>query len=330
MNKMSLNEKIENYLQERDFVTVEDLEKIGREFMTDQEFQNIIKKISQHNDKSYEELKKKLKKYQQILQEQQTTVNNNPLKEVKPKKKEEIQTEKTSNFYKNLLYTKENIEYFLPKPNAVHFNYIMNLLIKEVLKEIMEWQNIISKDLSEQEITEYTEEIEAKKSLLNRLIQYRDQKIDINEEEQQLENKLVYLSSTSDGYYVLSDMKKLELEYYASFLELLKSIKNGTFKNFKPFTNNNKLNGIYEVKDFKTRIVFKRLKEDIYIILAMFIKKTDNDLAYRTYLQNRVAIFQANQEKILANILDENFMQEQHLLTENVELTLTRGDERNE
>ena len=102
--------------------------------------------------------------------------------------------------------------------------------------------------------------------------------------EEPQENELVYLKSDIGNYYALKDLDDIPKEYYASFLELLLSIKNNRFKNRKNLTDISK---VLEVKNFKTRIIFSRVGQTKYAILGMFMKKVDKDKLQRKFLLAR-------------------------------------------
>ena len=47
--------------------------------------------------------------------------------------------------------------------------------------------------------------------------------------------------------------------------------------------NNENLKDVFEIKGYQTRILFKQIKDNIYCILGMFNKKSDNDVkSYKT------------------------------------------------
>ena len=106
----------------------------------------------------------------------------------------------------------------------------------------------------------------------------------VPEIEEPQENELVYLKSDIGNYYALKDLDDIPKEYYASFLELLLSIKNNRFKNRKNLTDISK---VLEVKNFKTRIIFSRVGQTKYAILGMFMKKVDKDKLQREFLLAR-------------------------------------------
>ena len=94
---------------------------------------------------------------------------------------------------------------------------------------------------------------------------------------------------------------------------MLLSIKNGTFKNLKTFKANERLNGLLEVKEFKTRIIFRRLTNNCYIILGMFMKKTDKDMGYLRFLNKRQEQFYKTKDQ-----LEEQTVEDQVAMTEQI------------
>ena len=127
------------------------------------------------------------------------------------------------------------------------------------------------------------------------------------------ENQLMYLLSDKGNCYALKDIDSIPIDYYSSFANLLLSIKNGTFKNLKTFKANERLNGLLEVKEFKTRIIFRRLTNNCYIILGMFMKKTDKDMGYLRFLNKRQEQFYKTKDQ-----LEEQTVEDQVAMTEQI------------
>jgi len=232
-------------------------------------------------------------------------------------------------FYITLLKScpkKEELPHYLPKKENSNFKLIMNLLISSILKEIIEIETFIKEEaMSEEEKLDFLQEINEKRNFIAWLIEYRDKK-EISEIEQipaEKENTLIYLQSSSGNYYALAEAEKMEVDYYDSFLELLNSIKKGTFKNIKMITSD-KIQGLLEVKNFKTRIIFQRVDKDVYCILSMFMKKVDNDYAYREHISTRNEKYKYLIKKIKQLVQDEAYIEEQQLVTERIEKILKK------
>ena len=174
----------------------------------------------------------------------------------------------------------------LPKKNIDNFEMIINAILMHLIRECVEIEKFIVKEnLTKEEKKDFQEEIRSKQTLIHKIAEYRNQPI--IEENKKHKNNIIYLTSPSDNIYAQSDLKDISKEFYDSFLELFNSIIDGTFKNVKYFTNHNKIGKLYEVKNFKTRIIFDRINKNTYIIISVFIKKTDKDLRYFEQIINR-------------------------------------------
>lgn len=121
-----------------------------------------------------------------------------------------------------------------------------------------------------------------------------------------IKNNLVFLTTLSGNIYAEQDLSSINPEYYAGFKGLLESIENGTFKNVKRFSQSHEiLKGISEVKDFKIRVVFDRLDKNTYIILDIFVKKTQVDAGYQDHVARRVDYYKRNKEYFKTMLSDE-------------------------
>lgn len=111
-----------------------------------------------------------------------------------------------------------------------------------------------------------------------------DNNIEINDEEEQEigeEKILVYSTSPANPTKakMISDMSDVPHEYYDTVLDLILKFKDGTISKteVKHLTNNKKLVRYMELKRDQVRIVFKHVKENIYNVNGVFVKKADND-----------------------------------------------------
>lgn len=298
------------------------------EIQTEEKRRENIREIEKSNKEIYLKKQKELKRIKMVLEQ------NEPKKEVI----ENIEQDKTIEleefditFYHNLLKSCPKIEelpHYLPKRKNIDFEKIMNLLIVTILKEIEEIENFIIKEsLKEEEKKEFIEEIKEKRCLMNELINFRDKKEEWQQEiEEEKENTLIYLQSPSGNYYCFIDEKKIDIDYYASFLGLLESIKNGTFKNIKVLLNNKIKGLLLEVKDFKTRIVFQRIAKDTYVILSMFIKKVDKNSIYIEQLEKRIVQYQKSLNSIKESLTKEEYKEENRNVTNTLIKMLKKGE----
>ena len=78
-------------------------------------------------------------------------------------------------------------------------------------------------------------------------------------------------------------------EKYDLLISLLNKLYNGD-TNFntekqRPLTSSDKLKGIYELKEFKVRLIYMR-EGEYTVVLGALVKKDDNDKKYRSTLEN--------------------------------------------
>ncbi len=197
----------------------------------------------------------------------------------------------------------------LPDKNTREYNEIINLLILHYTKELTELMNLISSEYKDGMIDEFKEEIEALNIKIATLHSLKENK---KTEEKQDKNIIICMPKLSGENIILYDIENIidknpPKETLKTFKELLESIINGTFKGIKRFTNNQKLNGLAEVKQDNARIVFKHLENNIYIIIYMFIKDCRKDKLYQETLQKRAELFSIQKEELKNLREDESY-----------------------
>lgn len=135
----------------------------------------------------------------------------------------------------------------LPSKNNPNCFKIISRMMAEILKEIMEYEEIKSDSIGEEEIIEETQKlIDLDKRKIN-FIRNAEEKS--KNEDEVKENNLYFLKTTSGNIYCLNDLDKIKNEYYEGFEELFRSIKDGTFKGAKRLnSNNNKTSSLSEVR----------------------------------------------------------------------------------
>lgn len=205
----------------------------------------------------------------------------------------------------------------LPSKNNPNYFKIISRIMAEILKEIMDYEEIKSDSIGEEEIIEETQKlIDLDKRKINYI---RNIKENSQSEEEVRENNLYFLKTTSGNIYCLNDLDKIKNEYYESFDELFKSIKDGTFKGAKRLnSNNNKTSSLSEVRGFKTRVLFDKLDENTYIIIMCAVKKCDYDNGYKKSLETRGLTYRAMKPKILSQKDNQEYKNE----NKNIEKTL--------
>lgn len=197
----------------------------------------------------------------------------------------------------------------LPSKNNPNYSKIVSRMMAEILKEIMEYEEIKSDSIGEEEIIEETQKlIDLDKRKINFIRNSKEKEIS---EEEVKENNLYFLKTTSGNIYCLNDLDKIKNEYYESFEELFKSIKDGTFKRAKRLNSNNlKTSSLSEVRGFKTRVLFDKLDENNYIIIMCVVKKCNYDNGYKKSLETRNLTYRAMKPKLICQKDSKEFKDE--------------------
>lgn len=324
---MDIEEKYSNV-----FITSDDFLDMDIDGLSGEEYRDFISKIEQHNAEIYRRKKMELRNFKERQKNSKSEEESQKIKKedfiecIESNQEKEEKTDIT--FYWNLLNSCKNndIIHALPKPSNSQYYLLMNLILAECLKEMKEIEEFLQEEeLTEEETFEFLNELKEKRSRFDKILEYRDHKeeLEVLEEE---ENQLIYLESFYGNTYALNDIKKIDVQFYDGFLELLESIQNGTFKNIKAFQNNQKLNGLLEVKGFHERIIFKRMSETIYAIIDIFVKKDKYDGGYAIHLKSRAENFWSQFESLKKLINNEEYLEAQSKITEEIKKTLKKGE----
>lgn len=114
------------------------------------------------------------------------------------------------------------------------------------------------------------------------------------EEEQELASKKKLIFSTSlanpTKAKIIGDMTNVPYEYYDTVLELINNFINGQSANgeVKYLKNNRKLVGFMELRSDQVRIVLKHIKNNVYNVVGVFVKKANNDMTMYQIMANRM------------------------------------------
>lgn len=123
----------------------------------------------------------------------------------------------------------------------------------------------------------------------------------MKELEQLNDMKIIYFTY-NDQNLVLTDLLKDDIEKYPSYLLLLNSIKEQTFKDVKRISR--KTIRIYEVRYNEQRILFDILNENTIIVIQAFTKKVLSDKKYRLNLERRIVKYTSAKKEIKEEILE--------------------------
>ena len=213
----------------------------------------------------------------------------------------------------------------LPTIDNKNYVNIINRIKLELLKGIHDLEELKELETDNDFISEIEKEKLDTQSLIHMIQEVQTEKVEIDSVSSSItKNNLVFLQSHSGSTYAENDLYSIAEEYYESFKDLILSIEDGTFKNVKRFSkNNNILKGISEVKDFKTRVIFDRIDKNTYVIIDIFVKKTDNDNGYRDALNSRVDYYKKVKPMIIEQIKDEKYLEYHREIRDNLISGLT-------
>lgn len=285
------------------------------------DFNDTITKITSTIDANCEKASVTRREIEKLKKQ---NVNNDEERKLEIFETDEIVEEKESiddefedeiDFYLNdYLYISDNFTMdelinILPNKNNYRFNDIIMRLYAESLKAMNEYRMFAKDgDNSKEDLAEISKALVTEKRKMSCLLEIINHKDDINEKDNK--NKLFLIPNSTGSVKILDDLRSEDASFYPSFLELINSIEDGTFKNVKKFKNNNDLVGVCEVKGYQVRVVFARIDKDTYGLITALVKKQDNDSNYRNFLKKRISEYRKVCPSLKKYISDEKIMAE--------------------
>lgn len=225
--------------------------------------------------------------------------------------------------------TLEDIEQILPEKGTDNYYHIVYTILLKLYEDVIDFKRLLHQERqsSDTEAIEYfnneIEQMMFKIEFIKSLMKKETKKVELKTSQ----NELIFLKTNYGNICALSDMKDIALEYYDQFYELLESICDGSFKNFKTFTSNDNLKGLCEVRGDQARIIYDRISNNVYIIIYMFIKKTDKNAAYHASLQNRNELYKSSYAEIKGLLdLSDSYLEENRKIKNKLYRMLTRDN----
>ena len=221
----------------------------------------------------------------------------------------------------------EDLLSILPSKKTYRYKDIILRLTAESLKEIKEVNELISREnFSSEELTDLRSVILLEKKKISILKEHLKHKDEV-ETEEEVNNEIILVPSLTGNVKLIEDLEHIHPSNYEAFLELVESIKNGTFKGVKRFTNNMRFAGISEVRGFQVRIAFARIGKNKYALITAFTKKCDNDKGYRDSLTQKLSDYRLQEDKLKVLAEDEEFLRENELNVERLYALLGKVEE---
>lgn len=210
---------------------------------------------------------------------------------------------------------KEEIRSILPSDKKTNYDNIIMCLKMGLLKNIKDIKDLLEEEkeaLSKEDLEEFKAEINLNQKKIDIITEI--EKDNTTTSEKSLKNNFFFVTTSGGNARVIDEINDMDVDYLESFKGLFESITDGTFKNVKRFNSNNKISGISEVKDFKTRVVFDRIGKYDYAIITAFTKKSNNDKGYLISLELKIKNYLNQKEKMISLLNNDDFRKENHLL----------------
>ena len=164
-----------------------------------------------------------------------------------------------------------------------------------------------SESLTEEEIELLEIDIEKYYSLIDK-IKYVSQNNNVIADEE-INNNIIFMDRDNGQMYAENDLKSIPLEVYNTFAKLLESIQKGTFIGFKNYSsNNNEVDNLYILRKFQSRVIYKKINYNTFIVLGIFLKKHNWDKLYVEKLISRYKVYMRNKSIYDVLCSDENYI----------------------
>lgn len=287
-----------------------------------------IKYVIEENLKIAAKIKKEIDSYNNTDTETKSIPTNiKIIPKEEPKSEEELSSinndfEDEVTYYYSMIqalkdeeFTEEKVLQLLPSKNNIRYEDIILRICAEYIKEIKEYEELITIDeisITKDELVEYKNEIRLIEQKINVLKKASIQKESIQED---VTNNLVFVETMGGNIKVFEDLNSIATEYYDEFKSLFDSIINGNFKSVKRLLNNNAFSGLSEVKGYKARVIFDRIGNNEYAVLAAFIKKTDTNKSHAQKLENIAKNYQRQETYLKSQLSNPNFLEKQNEYT---------------
>lgn len=271
-----------------------------------------------------------LKEYSKIA-EQNNKITENKIKEINnflekrktlcSEKRKVVEVKKVNSSYK--LFVNDTIVDLFSDINALlsldfnEFILKMNIMDRKylmlgIIRELNYYKRLADEAFNDRDLEVLKEAREIIDDLQKRLDYVKNNKL----EEKVLEKEfnILFLETSSNRTYFLEDIKGLD-EYYDSFKKLFVYLKRGNPYDMKYFpTDNKKIAGLQETRDIsgKTRIFFKQINDNTYVVIGAMVKKVDKSGSYKNQVVNRYKNYLNQEDYILSSISNTDYIEKQN------------------
>ena len=276
----------------------------------------ILQKIEEYNKNLFNKRKNKVVVISDDIKESKVIKAS---QQIKIEKQKVISPNVT--FYLSLInelikddnYSLDDLYSILPTIDSKDCEKLINKIMISLYEEVVEYKNLIN-SLSSEEYFEYKKEVMKLENLIQQILNYKREllKDEVLEEQKVDENILIYAKDTKGEPIIYSDLKRLE-ENYEYILKTLYALQNGDSKFLKCIVSNLKNKKIIESRLDQVRLLSYHLKDNIYVVLGVVIKKCDLDAKFskQLILKKNIFLEQKDYLDMIANN-QELLEEEQH------------------
>ena len=290
---------------------------LKQECENDNEFtQNIRKALNQiaTNEKEINMLKQTLADLRlKRMNESSQNITINPTQ--KFKRRNYTSKNVDVSVFKELLELSESLDdlnSFLPKSDDPIFDDVINQLMLELQKDLVEYFKL-TKELDSNEFENYAKHINRLKSLL---LEYKEsfqttEQIELTSDEN---NTLAYVKTSSGNIKIFNDIKMIGNT--ADLQTLFNILINGDIDH-KAFALKDQLKPLYEIRYNDLRAIFAKFNHVLYVV-GIFEKKVYNSSYYKQTMSKMKSTFDSTEEYIRSNINNQDFLEEQESITQQI------------
>lgn len=318
---MNIEEIINKYTNEFGIITdinmlISELEKT----YSKEEIMIIIKEIINYNNNKYKEINDFITLNKSIKRHDTPIILDKNIEVVKDKKDSSGIDVDVSKYLDKIIASNTDIE-IITILNQIKSENIISVIKCKLLEYItMYKKEIMTNNLSIEELTYYKDEINKLNFQLNTIINY--QKI-VTTNDVVATNKLIFLSDNGKNLF-LEDLEKIDPSEYSAFYSMMCSIIIGTFVGQKSFfvSKGYKIGEIRNING--QRIVYDKITNGYYILISVFDK--NNDFTYKQKVIKRMKLYGQLKERIKNAITNnEKDFLKSHIECQEKTLTLLKS-----
>lgn len=217
----------------------------------------------------------------------------------------------------------EEIDSVLPSKSLDDYSTLIKTVIIKLKMELVAVRQLLQEATDAVDISELLNQRTLLVDSINYIINSNKEEIEIDETNiNNHVNDIWYLTSTfgtDQNCYFLGDLtKRIPLDYYQTFSNLLEKLKRGysrNDRNISGFEDDEDLEGILKIKHANgARIYFMPLSKGNIVIIAAYLKKEMKSRKLREFLVNRREVYKSLEQLIKTNLENESFIASQQLI----------------